>query len=111
MENGEIRRHISLLQKFTMYLAGELSNTQVSIDEIKGTAMIKGTREGKIFSFSIEQRDEENSSVTANNRFVRKSDYKDEINRLYALGIKQTEIAKKLHISQSLVSRLLKDNF
>lgn len=111
MVNEEIQRHISLLQKFTMYLAGELSNTQVTIDEIKGNAMVRGQKEGKIFSFFIEQRDEEESTSSVDNKFVRKSDYKDEVKRLYTLGIKQTEIARRLHISQSLVSRLLKDNF
>lgn len=111
MDNEEIQRHISLLQKFTMSLAGELSNTQVTIDEINGNAMVRGKKEGKVFSFFIEQQDEEESIANVNNKCVRKSDNKNEVKRLYALGIKQTEIARRLHISQSLVSRLLKGDF
>lgn len=100
----------NLLQKFTIYLASELHNTQVSIDEAKGTAMIRGTKDGKFFSFIIEQQDKEDTYINPNKKFTRKSDYKDEIKRLYKIGMKQIEIARRLNISQSLVSRLLKNN-
>lgn len=113
MNNEGFPERPSLLQKFTMYLASELCNTQVSIDEIKGTAVIRGKKDGKFFSFSIEQQDDVENIPPINsdsNKLIRKSDHKDEIKRLYKMGMKQIEIARRLNISQSLVSRLLKDN-
>ena len=109
--NNEDPKFPSLLQKFTMSLASKLCNIKVSIDETRGTATLRGKKDGKIFSFSIAQQDEtEVPKINDSNKIIRKSDHKDEVKRLYKLGIKQTEIARQLNISQSLVSRLLKDN-
>lgn len=68
-------------------------------------------KEGKIFSFSIEQQDFTDSATNIDDNFVCKSDRKKEIKRLYQSGLKQIEIARKLNISQSLVSKLLNDEY
>jgi len=110
MYDEKIQAHLTLLQKFAMGLFGELSNAQMNIDEVKGIATVKGTKEGKIFSVVIEQQ-EENSPDNSNVKFSRKSDYREEIKKLYKTGMKQIEIARRLGISQSLVSKLLNDEY
>ena len=110
MYDEKIQSHLTLLQKFAMGLFGELSNAQMNIDEVKGIATVKGTKEGKIFSVVIEQQ-EENSPDNSNVKFSRKSDYREEIKKLYKTGMKQIEIARRLGISQSLVSKLLNDEY
>ena len=95
-----------------MELSSQLQNNKIHIDEIKGVATVQGTKGGKIFSFSIEQRDlTENDMPRASDKFARKSEYKEEIKRLYQSGLKQTEIAHKLNMSQSSVSKLLNDEY
>ena len=110
MENIEIKSDKELLKKFVLELSSQLQNNKIHIDEIKGVATVQGTKDGKIFSFSIEQQDcsEINTEDNAG-RPVRKSDYKKEIKRLYKLGFKQIEIARRLNISQSTVSNLLNE--
>lgn len=99
-----------LLKKFVLELATKLQNNKIHIDELQGTATIQGIAEGKIFSFTIEQRDfTDNSATSIDNKSIRKSDRKKEIKQLYQSGLKQTEIARKLNMSQSLVSKLLND--
>lgn len=112
MENVEIKSNGELLKKFVFELAAQLQNNKIHIDELKGTANIQGIIEGKIFAFSIEQRDLANNNVPLkDDKVVRKSDRKKEIKYLYQSGMKQTEIARKLNMSQSLVSKLLNDEY
>lgn len=111
MENMEIKSDGELLKKIVLELASKLQNNKIHIDELQGTATVQGMKGGKIFSFSIEQRDFTESATNINDNFVCKSDRKKEIKRLYQSGLKQTEIARKLNISQSLVSKLLNDEY
>lgn len=112
MEDIEIRTDRELLKKFVFELASKLQNNKIHIDELNGTATIQGITEGKIFSFSIEQRDfTNNNAPLKDDKVVRKSDRKKEIKHLYQSGMKQTEIARKLNMSQSLVSKLLNDEY
>lgn len=112
MENIEIRTDRELLKKFVFELASKLQNNKIHIDELNGTATIQGIAEGKLFSFAIEQRDfTSNNATLKNDKVVRKSDRKKEIKRLYQSGMKQTEIAHRLNMSQSLVSKLLNDEY
>ena len=112
MENIEMKSNEELLKKFVLELSSQLQNNKIHIDEIKGIATVQGTRGGKIFSFSIEQRDLAGIDISgAGDKFARKSDYKEEIKRLYQSGLKQTEIAHKLNMSQSSVSKLLNDEY
>ena len=112
MENIEIKSDKELLKKFVLELSSQLQNNKIHIDEIKGVATVQGTKDGKIFSFSIEQRDlTENDMPRTSDKFARKSEYKEKIKRLYQSGLKQTEIAHKLNMSQSSVSKLLNDEY
>lgn len=111
MENIEIRTDRELLKKFVFELASKLQNNEIHIDELNGRASIQGVTEGKIFSFSIEQRDFTDSATNIDDKIVCKSERKKEIKRLYQSGFKQNEIARKLNISQSLVSKLLNDEY
>ena len=112
MENIEIKSDKELLKKFVLELSSQLQNNKIHIDEIKGVATVQGTKGGKIFSFSIEQKELARSDVSKmSDKFARKSDYKEEIKRLYQSGLKQTEIAHKLNMSQSSVSKLLNDEY
>lgn len=112
MEKVEIKPDGELLKKFVLELAAKLQNNKIHIDEFQGTATVQGIKGGKIFSFFIEQRDFTDISTTnTEDKFTRKSDHKKEIKRLYQIGLKQTEIARKLNISQSLVSKLLNDEY
>ena len=95
------------LKYLTTELANQLIDTKTSIDEVKGIATISGKRDGKYLSFVIEQRDHDEIQLDASDTFKRKSDYKEEIKRLHKMGLKQKEIALRLNMSQSFVSRLL----
>ena len=110
MENIDKKSDGELLKKFVFELATKLQNNKIHIDELQGKATIQGITKGKIFSFTIEQRDfTDDSAKNIDNKFVRKSDRKKEIKQLYQSGLKQTEIARKLNMSQSLVSKILND--
>lgn len=112
MENIEMQSEGELLKKFVLELANKLQNNKIHIDELNGTATIQGMKEGKIFSFFIEQRDLMDSrAMSIDDKSFRKTDRKKEVKRLYQSGLKQTEIARKLNISQSLVSKLLNDEY
>ena len=90
-----------------MELANQLLDTKTTIDEVKGIATISGKKDGKYLSFVIEQRDYDEIPLEFADDFKRKSDYKEEVKRLYKNGFKQKEIASRLNMSQSFVSRLL----
>lgn len=95
------------LKYFTTELANQLIDTKTSIDEVKGIATISGKRDGKYLSFIIKQIDYDEIQLDASDKFKRKSEYKEEIKRLYKIGFTQKEIAYRLNMSQSFVSRLL----
>ena len=95
------------LKYFTMELANQLIDTKTSIDEGKGIATISGKRDGKYLLFVIEQRDYDEIQLDVSDKSKRKSDYKEEIKHLHKMGLKQKEIALRLNMSQSFVSRLL----
>lgn len=111
MEKEQIKSNDELLKNFVMDLASKLQNIKIQIDEVKGVATVQGIKGGKIFTFSIEQRDFSESTAEDNDggRPLRKSDYKKEVKRLYKIGFKQIEIARRLNISQSTVSNLLNE--
>ena len=110
MEKEQIESDEEFLKNFAMDLASKLQSVKIQIDEVKGVATVQGTKGGKSFSFSIEQQDcSEINTEDNDGRPVRKSDYKKEIKRLYKLGFKQIEIARRLNISQSTVSNLLNE--
>ena len=112
MKNIEMQSEGELLKNLVLELANKLQNNKIHIDELNGTATIQGMKEGKIFSFFIEQRDFMDSrAMRIDDKTVRKTDRKKEVKRLYQSGLKQTEIARKLNISQSLVSKLLNDEY
>ncbi len=107
MYNESPAEHTIPLKYFTIELANQLIDTKTSIDEVKGIATISGKRDGKYLSFVIEQRDHDEMQIDASDKSKRKSDYKEEIKRLHKIGLKQKEIAARLNMSQSFVSRLL----
>ena len=107
MDNESPSERTIPLKYFTMKLANQLIDTKTSIDEVKGIATISGKRDGKYLSFVIEQRDYDELQLDSSDTFKRKSDYKEEIKRLHKIGLKQKEIALRLNMSQSFVSRLL----
>ena len=107
MKNENLPEVIIPLKYFTTELANQLLDTKTTIDEVKGIATISGKREGKYLSIIIEQRDYDEIPLECKDKFKRKSDYKEEVKRLHKNGFKQKEIASRLNMSQSLVSRLL----
>lgn len=107
MNNGYIEEKVEPLKYFSMELANQLLDTKTTIDETKGIATISGKKDGKYLSFVIEQRDYDEIQFESVDNFKRKSDYKEEVKRLYKNGFKQKEIASRLNMSQSFVSRLL----
>ena len=110
MLEGNLSEGTSLLRHFALELANHLNITKIAIDDVKGIATVNGKRDGKYLSFTIEQRDCDEAQLDITEKFKRKSDYKNEVKRLYKSGLKQTEIAARLNISQSFVSRLLNSN-
>ena len=107
MNNEYVEEKVEPLKYFSMELATQLLDTKTTIDEVKGIATISGKKDGKYLSFMIEQRDYDEIQLESADNFKRKSDYKEEIKRLYKNGFKQKEIASRLNMSQSFVSRLL----
>lgn len=107
MDNESPSERTIPLKYFTMELANQLIDTKTSIDEVKGIATISGKRDGKYLLFVIEQKDYDEIQLDVSGKSKRKSDYKEEIKRLHKIGLKQKEIALRLNMSQSFVSRLL----
>ena len=107
MNNGYVKEKVEPLKYFSMELANQLLDTKTTIDEVKGIATVSGKKDGKYLSFVIEQRDYVEIQPESADNFKRKSDYKEEVKRLYKNGFKQKEISSRLNMSQSFVSRLL----
>jgi len=85
-------------------------DVQTSTDETRGFATISGKKDGMRLSLTIDKSElGETRTQSAYTDLPRKSDCKDEVHRLRRQGLKQREIALRLGISQSLVSKLLND--
>ncbi len=111
MEDIQSNNKNSPLRQFTMELSDKLSNIKVNIDEMKGVATVLGKIEGKYLSIVIEEKDfDDIESKVEPVKVVRKSSYKEEVKRLHEAGFKQREIAFRLNMSQTLVSKLLNSN-
>lgn len=103
------KKEVSLREMVDNF-ANQLENVKTTTDETRGTATISGKRGGKNVSVTIDSSDYgETRSFSVYDDLSRKSDYKDEVKRLYRQGLKQREIALRLGISQSLVSKLLNE--
>lgn len=116
MDKEHLDENVVPLKYFSMKLTNQLIDTKTTIDEAKGIATICGKRDGKYLLFVIEQSDYDEAPIeSVNDKIVfeslegvrRKSDFKEEIKRLYKVGLKQREIASRLNMSQAFVSRLL----
>lgn len=98
----------SPLHQMLANLSEQLEDVRTSTDESRGYATICGKKGGKHVSVTIEETEIGKASTFSEyDDFQRKSDYRDEVKRLYKQGLKQREIALRLGISQSLVSKLL----
>lgn len=101
----------ALTQKANSYIRrNNLKNVQMNIDSVSRTVSISGETEDARISTKINVFSG-NDFVKTSSRFQKKdkkSDYIDEIRKLYQEGYKQVEIARMLGISQSLVSNLLR---
>ena len=96
------------LYQFTVELSNKLSDIKTTIDEVRGVATVSGKMNGKYLFFFIEQRDNDEVKIDVDEgKLIRKSSYKEEIKKLHKEGFKQKEIAMRLNMSQSSVSRLL----
>ncbi|OCS91759.1 sigma factor-like helix-turn-helix DNA-binding protein [Caryophanon latum] len=79
-------------------------------DEKKQTITMSGKQNGYFITLTAEKGIGETTTQTKYPIFSRKSDYKDEVLRLYnELNLTQREIAARLNISQSLVSKLIRE--
>lgn len=81
---------------------------KTTTDESLGRATITGRKDGLRLSLTIDKSDiGEARTQSVYLDMPKKSDYKDEVLRLRQQGLKQQEIANRLGISQSFVSKLL----
>lgn len=81
---------------------------KTTTDESLGRATITGRKNGLRLSLTIDKSEiGETRTQSVYLDMPRKSAYKDEVFRLRRQGLKQQEIANRLGISQSLVSKLL----
>lgn len=106
MEEQQSIRNTPLC-KLVIELSNKMSNIKTTMDEVKGVATISGKMEGKYLSIIIEQKDDDILSDIDDGKLIRKSSYKEEIVKLHKEGFKQNEIARRLNMSQSSVSRIL----
>lgn len=108
MTNKPAPKKGAFLQKLLLSVVDQLDDVKTSTDESRGVATVSGKKDGKHFSVTFEESDlGQTRTFTQYYDLPRKSDYKDEVKRLYKKGLKQKEIAIRLGISQSLVSKLL----
>ena len=108
MTNKPVPKKGALLQNLLLSVVDQLDDVKTSTDESRGVATVSGKKDGKRFSVTIEESDlGQTKTFTQYCDLPRKSDYKDEVKRLYKNGLKQKDIALRLGISQSLVSKLL----
>jgi DNA-binding NarL/FixJ family response regulator len=88
----------------------KLTDKTLVYDEKKRKITVQGKNDHSIITTTIEQTEHGCiSNVSDYKKVNKKSDYKNDIKDLYVRGYKQVEIAQKLGISQSLVSKLLKE--
>lgn len=109
-EKNEITSNQSYFDNFVNQNFSQLTDGKLTIDKSKGTAIFSGTKDGQLYTISIEESElGQSKTETIYQELPRKSDYKDEVKRLRKQGLKQIEIALRLGISQSLVSKLSKE--
>ena len=107
-ELSPIRKQ-SVLRRTVDDVASQMKNVKTTTDERRGVATVSGERDGQRLSFTIRQSPlGEIREASVYDDLPRKSDYKDEVKRLYRERYTQQEIATMLGISQSLVSKLLR---
>lgn len=83
----------------------------LSYNEKNQTVTISGVQNGYHVTLTAEKSMGETTTETRYPILNRKSDYKEEVLRLYHdKGLKQKEIASRLNISQSLVSKLIRQS-
>jgi len=110
---GKSEKRNDIVQPFiTNYLNQfEEGTGSFHYDEKKQTITMSGRQNGYHVTMTAEKGLGETTTQTSYPVFDRKSDYREEVLRLYnEVGIKQKEIALRLNISQSLVSKLINDN-
>lgn len=110
---GEPERRFDAVQPFiTNYLNQfEEGTGSFSYDEKKQVVTLSGKQNGFHVTLTAERGLGETITQTRYPDFEKKSDYKEEVIRLYnELGLKQKDIAVRLNISQSTVSKLLREN-
>lgn len=82
----------------------------LSYDKKKNIATVSGKRDGYNYTVIAEKSMGETLIQTRYPELERKSDYKDEVKLLYSKGLRQKDIAMRLGISQSLVSKLVRED-
>lgn len=98
------------LQYLVGKIVNDLEEPVYTINTAKKTAIVTGKKGGKNICAKLEASDlGKTASISEYDQLPRKSDYAAEVKRLYRQGLKQKEIALRLGISQSLVSKLLND--
>ena len=109
-DKNEIAKKKSYLDDFVYQNFNQLSDGKLILDKNKGTAVFSGKKNGNIYTVSIEESEYGRAKTeTIYEDLARKSDYKDEVKRLSKQGFRQKDIALRLGISQSLVSKLSKE--
>ena len=104
---AELQQSQKTMQEHLMNILKDFSgwdDMKTTTDESLGRATITGKKDGLKLSLTIDRIDLEE----VKDNFLKKSDYKDEVICLRQQGLKQQDIADRLGISQSLVSKLLK---
>lgn len=90
-------------------ISTNLENVKTTTDERRGVARISGSKGNSLFSCLIEESELGTTQTLSEYKMLdKKSDYEEEVKRLRSTGLKQTDIALRLGISQALVSKLSK---
>jgi DNA-binding Xre family transcriptional regulator len=87
----------------------ELANIETRTYESRGisTATVSGTANGKNYTVTVKQSPlGKEILATEYSRLDKKSGYKNEVKNLRKEGVRQVDIAARLGISQSMVSKL-----
>ena len=86
----------------------KLDDKKFIYEEKKGSITLQGKTDNTVFTATVKKT--KNGDIKTLSTFDKKRpcDYKEDVKELYKEGYKQREIALKLDISQSTVSKLLK---
>lgn len=100
----------TIMDNFNNFEEGSRS-FQYNENKLTKTFSITGKRDGEYETITIEEGLGETITYTRMPVVDKKSDYREEAQRLYHKeGLRQKEIAKRLDISQSSVSRYIQKN-